>query len=128
MEPDRKTLQSIRDLARPWYDVLDAGTVSQARYSLQAHSDISVFITQHGEGGNDCIDLLEEVRENYPDVRRVVMTSYEDLARIVRGLHSGTIQRVVQKPINPTELQAAILPFEALSNTNLFQGEHKLAG
>jgi len=52
-------------------------------------------------------------RAGYPDVRRIVMTSYLELGRIIQGLHNGTIQKLVQKPIDPVELQRAILPFEA---------------
>jgi response regulator RpfG family c-di-GMP phosphodiesterase len=109
---DRKTLQPVRETARHWYDVLDTQEPEHAIQLLEAHPDVSIFITHSGAGEFDCIGLLEQVRAGYPDVRRIVMTSYQELARIVQGLHSGTIQKLVQKPIDTVELQQAILPFQ----------------
>ena len=42
--------------------------------------------------------------------RRILMTTYHDLPSIVAGLHSGAIERLVQKPFTAAELMAAILP------------------
>jgi DNA-binding NtrC family response regulator len=110
---DNKTLQHIKEAARHWYDVLDTTEPEQAIRLLETHSDVSVFITHPGAGEFDCIGVLEQVRASYPDVRRIVMTSYLDLGRIIQGLHNGTIQKLVQKPIDSMELQRAILPFES---------------
>jgi hypothetical protein len=38
------------------------------------------------------------------------MTTYHDLAGIVAGLHSGAIERLVQKPFTRAELMTALLP------------------
>jgi ActR/RegA family two-component response regulator len=45
-----------------------------------------------------------------PDARRVLLTTYNDLASIVQGLHSGAIDRLVQKPFTPADLMLAIMP------------------
>jgi response regulator RpfG family c-di-GMP phosphodiesterase len=110
---DSKTLQHIKEASQHWYDVLDTQEPEQAIRLLETHSDVSVFITHHGAERFDCIGVLEQVRASYPDVRRIVMTSYLELGRIIQGLHNGTIQKLVQKPIDKVELQRAILPFDA---------------
>ncbi len=37
------------------------------------------------------------------------MTSYADLSVVVEGLHDGSIQKLVQKPIDTQEFLAAIM-------------------
>src|ERR1700722_2541864 len=116
---DKKTLQHVKEAASHWYDVLDTIDPEQSLKLLQSHSDVSVIITQHDSESFDSLTFLESVRASFPDIRRVVMTTYVDLSRIVQGLHSGTIQKLVQRPINPPELQQAIIPFVAQQSAAL---------
>jgi DNA-binding NtrC family response regulator len=124
---DKNTLHHIKEAARHWYEVLDTTDPEQSMKLLESHSDVSVFISQHEGERFDCVGLLERVRTAYPDIRRIVMTSYLELGQIIRGLHNGTIQKLVQKPINAPELQRAIVPFEAQA-TSTQSFPQKLAG
>ena len=112
VDADKNTVQQIRNAARNWYDILETSDAAYAIQLLEKHPDVAVLIANHGAAHFDGIGLLERVRNSYPDVRRVVMTSYLDLSRIIHGLHGGIIQKIVQKPINLPELQSAIIPFE----------------
>jgi two-component system response regulator RegA len=56
------------------------------------------------------VDLLETVRSFRPQVRRVMLTGYSDLAAIVVGLHSGAVQCLLHKPAGDGELLAAVCP------------------
>jgi response regulator RpfG family c-di-GMP phosphodiesterase len=124
---DKHTLQQLKQAASIWYHVLDTPDAEKAIQLMETHPDVSVFIAQHDRDDFDCVGLLERVRASYPDVRRIVMTSYLEIGRIIPGLHNGTIQKLIQKPINVRELQRAIVPFEAHAAA-VAPGPQKLAG
>ena len=61
--------------------------------------------------------MLETAQRHAPDARRVLLTTYHDLASIVDGLHSGAIEKLVQKPFTVGELLSAILPESMLGDS-----------
>jgi DNA-binding NarL/FixJ family response regulator len=54
------------------------------------------------------IEVLELVRSKQPSARRVLLTDHCDLGIIVQGLHTGSVQHIVYKPIFGPELLQAI--------------------
>lgn len=112
LDGDRKSLHDICSMARLWYEVLPAADPRTALGWLQTDPNVSVFVTEHVDQSFDGMSLLEKVRTMHPTVRRILMTTYSDLARLVEGLHNGAIQKLVQKPIDRNEFMAAIAPSE----------------
>lgn len=112
LDGDRQTLHSVCETARVWYEVLPASDPRKALGWLQSDPDVSVFVTEHIDQSFDGMSLLEKVRTLHPGIRRIVMTTYTDLGRLIEGLHSGAIQKLVQKPIDRNEFLSAIAPGE----------------
>lgn len=79
---------------------------------LEQFADVAVVATEHVLQTSSGVALLETARTMRPRARRVLMTSYHDLASIVGGLHSGAIERLVSKPFSHAELLNAVLPEE----------------
>jgi DNA-binding NtrC family response regulator len=108
-------LQSLRDVAAamtPWYDVVRLREPMKVVELLQADANVAVVVTEQVLPTGSGVSLLESARTLRPDVRRVLMTGYGDLASIIAGLHSGAIQAMVNKPFTRDELLAAVLPVE----------------
>ena len=78
--------------------------------SVDNFQDTGVVITEHVLRTATGVSLLESARTMRPAARRVLLTTYHDLASIVAGLHSGAIDRLVSKPFTVAELLHAILP------------------
>ncbi len=112
---DSKTLLDVTALAKQWYDVLTTREPEMALSWLSDQTSISVLVTENITGTFKGLNFLDRVRVVSPDTRRVVATAFTDLAMLVEGLHSGAIQKLVQKPILRNELLAAIAP-EALTS------------
>ena|SRR5580658_6821125 len=113
LETDRPALMEVMGVARSWYEVLSTGDPRQAKAWLSENTDeIAVFVTDHAAQQFEGKSLLEHIRTQLPDVRRVVLTAYSDLSMLIQGLHNGAIQKLVQKPIDRNELAAAIVPIE----------------
>jgi len=113
LDANRQALAEVARIARPWYDVLSTGNPRQAKTWLNEQTDIAVFVTDLETQKFEGTSLLEDVQTQFPGVRRIVLTSYSDLGLLIQGLHNGAIQKLVEKPIDGTELMAAIVPFEA---------------
>jgi DNA-binding NtrC family response regulator len=96
-----------------WYEVLATSDPRRALGWLQHEVTISVFVTEHVDQAFDGMSLLEIIRTQDPEIQRIVLTTYSDLARLIDGLHSGAIQKLVKKPINRHEFLTAIAPSAA---------------
>jgi len=110
LDADRRTLHDVCDVAKQWYDVLPTHDVRMAMAWLQNDRDVSVFVTEQVDHAFEGSSLLEKVRTLHPKVRRIVLTNYSDLSRLIEGLHNGAIERLVRKPIDRQEFLAAIAP------------------
>jgi ActR/RegA family two-component response regulator len=56
------------------------------------------------------IQVLEGAMQIRPDVRRILITSYDDLSELVQGLHCGTIHRTLGKGSLHGELMSLAAP------------------
>lgn len=53
-------------------------------------------------------EFLEKVRQQYPDIKAVMITGQADEAVINRLLESGCVTDVIEKPWDPVKLVAAV--------------------
>lgn len=104
VDDDRRVLDQIAGILDATYNVL---TTSDPRRAVGwLHDDATVCaiiaeqVLRHGRG----IDLLGAALKIRPDVRRILITNYGDLAAIVGCFHTGEIQRTISKPIVAAEL------------------------
>ena len=108
---DPQVIRRITESAGAWYTITPCRFPQQAMQLLARDRSIRLLVTEHNSAH---ANFLDEVRDIRPDVLRVMLTAYSDLGSIVSGLHSGAIQRLVQKPIVMEELRATIDPASLL--------------
>jgi ActR/RegA family two-component response regulator len=117
LDEDEPTLAQISRVFAGHFSVVQLKSPSRALGLLEADPAVEVFLTEHVMRFGNGVELLESCRTMRPQVRRVMLTSYSDLAGIVLGLHSGAIQYLVQKPACDHELLHAIAPELAQQRT-----------
>lgn len=110
LDGDEAVLKVIARFGAPYYQVLTTRDPRRLLGWLEDINNVAAVITEHVLRTSNGVTLLESARTMRPSARRILMTTYHDLASIVAGLHSGAIERLVQKPFNAAELLAAILP------------------
>jgi ActR/RegA family two-component response regulator len=108
LDGDLSTLREIADAVGDHFVVVPCRDVLRAIGVIETDAAVRVVVTEHVMYAASGTSLLETVRARKPHVRRVMLTSYADLAAIVHGLHSGAIQHLVRKPIIRTELLTAV--------------------
>jgi two-component system response regulator RegA len=110
LDDDLEMQSQIAKALAGHYRVISHLNPTRAIATLETDPDISVFITEQVMRFGNGLDMLEAARSMKPNVRRVMITNYSDLASIIPGLHSGAIQALAQKPATDQELLAAIAP------------------
>jgi len=109
---DDASLRLIEPALRTRFDVLQARDARKL-LSLAEDQAVTVVIADHALATGGAIELLLSVRSMRPDVRRVLLVDHCDLAIIVKGIHSGIVERIIYKPIAAFEVVAAVCPPEA---------------
>jgi DNA-binding NtrC family response regulator len=110
LDDDQSVLSQVGRLFGAHYSVIQLSNPTRAIAMLESDPGVRIFLTEQVMRFANGVELLETVRTHRPDVRRVMLTNYSDLASIVTGLHSGAIEHLVQKPANDAELLAAVAP------------------
>lgn len=110
LDSDDVVLKQVGRVFAGYFLVVPVRSPSRALGLLDGDRHIRAMITDQVMRSAQGVELLETVRTMRPDVRRVLLTTYTDLASIVMGLHSGAVQMLVQKPATDAELLAAVCP------------------
>ena len=101
-EPSLRLLCRV-NLELEGFRVLEAGTLDEARRTLEADMPEVVLLDVH-IAGEDGRDLLEELRASESPVKVVMLTGSVD---VTLG-HFDAADRVVVKPFEPLELVAVV--------------------
>ncbi len=106
-------------------DDYDVHTAHSAREGLEIlrRQPIQVLITDQCMPEMTGAELLEEIRDELPDIGRVMLTAYSDLEAIIQAVHAGGLDRYVTKPWEADELKQVIE--EALHGYERRVGKHR---
>jgi putative nucleotidyltransferase with HDIG domain len=101
-------LKALKRLTRhePW-TVLCAARASEA-LELMDRSPAQVVVSDQRMPEMSGVDLLQAVRDRYPDVVRMMLTGYTEINVAVDAINRGEIYRLITKPWNDEELKATI--------------------
>lgn len=108
VDDERQNLISFKASFRKAYEVLIANSAEEALDILQEHTDISVVISDQRMPRMTGVELLEIVRNRYPDIIRIVLTGYSDIQDIINAISRGEVYRYITKPWNRDELKVTI--------------------
>jgi two-component system, NtrC family, sensor kinase len=90
------------------FDVLTASSGAEALALMRSH-DVAVVITDQRMPNMSGVELLEQVKSEFPDAARVLVTAYADLQAAIEAINRGRVRRYFQKPWQTSELRAEIL-------------------
>ncbi|TXD39406.1 response regulator [Lujinxingia vulgaris] len=101
-EPD--ILDAIARLFRKEYTVLTAQSVEEALKLIAAH-DVQVVMTDQRMPKMSGIEFLAELREDHPEIVRVLFTGYSNISDVIDAINEGHVYRYISKPWKPVELR-----------------------
>ncbi len=85
-------------------------TAISAREGLETlrRESIDLLITDQCMPEMTGVELLQEIRDEYPDIGRVILSAYSDTDAIVEAINAGRVDHYVTKPWQADELKTVI--------------------
>jgi two-component system probable response regulator PhcQ len=91
------------------YDVLTATSADEAEaLVLSGDHNIGLVITDQRMPGRSGVSLLNRIRNERPDIIRMLTTAYADLDSAIEAVNKGEILRYISKPWDLRVLEAEI--------------------
>jgi signal transduction histidine kinase len=103
VDDERPVLDSMYDLFRRDYKVLRANNASEAKAALQ-QEPVHIVMSDQRMPDVTGVELLRQVKDEYPDTVRLIFTAYADIGVVVRAINEGQVFRYVTKGCDPDEL------------------------
>ncbi|TSE31021.1 Hydrogenase transcriptional regulatory protein hupR1 [Tepidimonas thermarum] len=85
------------------FTVLTASSADEARGLLQ-RQPVNVILCDQRMPGMTGVNFLKEVREQWPDIVRIVISGYTDSEDIIAGINEAGIYQYILKPWSPDHL------------------------
>lgn len=85
------------------FTVFTASSADEARGLLQ-RQPVSVILCDQRMPGMTGVNFLKEVREQWPDIVRMVISGYTDSEDIIAGINEAGIYQYILKPWSPDHL------------------------
>lgn len=89
------------------FDVLTALT-AEAALELMSQHEVAVLVADQRMPGTTGVELLEAVKDRYPQTIRILITAYSDLKAAIDAINRGHVRRYLRKPWEPEELRHEI--------------------
>lgn len=107
LEEDEKERDEILRLFRPDYHVLGAASIEEALKILESH-DVGVIVSEARVAGEDTGGLLRTLKQHYPLITTVLLSSSADCDLVVKMINEAQIYRFALKPIRANVFQLAV--------------------
>jgi DNA-binding NtrC family response regulator len=82
----------------------------QAGAFVTATPNVVAVIVEQAGASKAFLEVLQNVQAAQPKLRRVVVSDACDLMPLIDGLHSGAIEAVLYRPVDPRQLHASVFP------------------
>ena len=89
------------------FPVLLASSAAQALECMKKE-EVGVIVADQRMPGTTGVELLERVREEYPDTVRMLLTAFSDIQAAIQAINRGRVRRYLRKTWEPGELKAEI--------------------
>ena len=90
------------------FAVLTASSGAEALALMRSH-EVAVVVSDQRMPFMTGVELLEQVRVEFPDAARVLVTAYTDSHAAIDAINRGRVRCFLKKPWEAAELQAIIL-------------------
>jgi len=107
VDDEVRSLDALRRTLEEDFTVLTASSAEEARGLLQ-HQPVSVILCDQRMPGMTGVSFLKEVREQWPDIVRIVISGYTDSEDIIAGINEAGIYQYILKPWSPDHLLASV--------------------
>lgn len=105
--------QALKYFARLFEDrfqIETAESVDAAMEYLNAHADqVSVVVTDQRMPEKSGVQLMEQIRFQFPNIARILLTAYSELELAIQSVNEGGAFRYLKKPLDEDEMIGTLL-------------------
>lgn len=119
VDDEENILHSLNRLLRKeGYRILTATSGADGLEMLKKH-DVHLVVTDQRMPGMSGTEFLAKVKENYPEIIRIVLSGYTEVDAITESINEGHIYKFMLKPWNDQNIKLEIK--QALEQYDLMQ-------
>ena len=108
VDDEMDVLSSLRRFLRKEpYRMLFANSGEEA-LNILSSQPIAILVSDLRMPEMDGLTLLNKVKAQYPDTKRLILSATTDMEEIVDAIDSGDVFRFIQKPLEPEPFKQAI--------------------
>ena len=104
VDDERPNLAVFTAMCGDDFPVLTAGSAAEALALMRVH-EVGVVLSDQRMPGVTGVQFLEQVRAEFPDTVRMLVTAYADLGATIDAINKGHVRRYIRKPWEPEELK-----------------------
>jgi signal transduction histidine kinase len=116
VDDEQPNLAVFTALCGESFNVLTASSAAEA-LEVMRHHEVGVVLSDQRMPGTTGVVLLEQIRAEFPDTVRMLVTAYADLGATIEAINRGHVRRYVRKPWDAEELKAHLAEAVALYQT-----------
>lgn len=103
VDDEIRSLETIERILDEEFDVKTANNASDAERIL-GEEWVQVVLSDQRMPGVSGVDFLRRVRQQWPDVIRMIISGYTDASDIIEGINEAGIYQYITKPWHPENL------------------------
>ncbi len=103
VDDEVRSLETLRRILEDDFDIKSASTVAQAEDILQKEW-VQVILCDQRMPEITGVEFLQQVREKWPDVIRMIISGYTDSEDIISAVNDAGIYQYITKPWHPDNL------------------------
>lgn len=103
VDDEPRSLEAVRRTLEEDFDVFLASSADEARRQLQTR-EIGVILCDQRMPGLSGVEFLKEVRQDWPDCVRIIVSGYSDSQDIIAGVNEAGLYQYLLKPWMPDHL------------------------
>lgn len=100
-------LSSLRRQFRRNYQVHLASSAEEGLEVMKEYP-IQVIISDQRMPGMKGSEFFDQVKNDFPDATRLLLTGYSDIQAVIEAINDGNIYRYITKPWDPVELDTIV--------------------
>ena len=129
VDDEPRSLETLRRTLEEDFEVLTAESAEEAEKLLETEW-VQVILCDQRMPGESGVDFLSRVRDQWPEVVRIIISGYTDAGDLVGAINNAGIYQYISKPWHPEKLllklRNAVDLFHLQRNNALLATELKL--
>ncbi|MFH1672571.1 MAG: ATP-binding protein [Pseudomonadota bacterium] len=125
VDDEENILNALKRVFRNAGYMTKTATCGEEALNIISRDKISLIISDHRMPKMTGVELLQEIKERFPDTIRVLLTGYANLQDAIAAINQGEVHRYFVKPWDETDLLLSVK--ECLERYDLIQKNRKLA-